>query len=191
MSSLKSVCVFCGSSKGKHPDYLNQAKELGILLAQQNIELIYGGGNVGVMGEVSRAVLESGGKVTGIIPKKIHEMVDHIELTNLHIVDNMHERKAKMYELSNGYIALPGGIGTLEELAEVMTWYQIGYHNKPIALFNINKFYDPFVQLLHHMVEEGFLKKDYLKNIIVENDLNVLLEKMNAHDATFVDKWSK
>jgi uncharacterized protein (TIGR00730 family) len=182
--------VFCGSSKGNHPDYLTHAKELGKLLAKQHIELIYGGGNVGVMGELSRAAIDQGGKVTGIIPKKIHEMVDHIELTNLHIVENMHERKAMMYELSNGFIALPGGIGTLEELAEVMTWYQIGYHNKPIALFNVNNFYDPFVNLLHHMVEEGFLKKDYLKSIIIESELSTLLEKMQAHDATFVDKWS-
>jgi uncharacterized protein (TIGR00730 family) len=190
MKNLKSICVFCGSSKGNHPEYINQAKQLGTLLAKQDIELIYGGGNVGVMGEVSRAVMENGGKVTGIIPKKLHEMVDHIELTNLHIVEDMHQRKAKMYELSDGFIALPGGIGTLEELAEVMTWYQIGYHNKPIALFNVNKFYNPFVQLLHHMVEEGFLKKEYLTSIIVEDKLNTLLEKMNGHDVTLGDKWS-
>ncbi|MFZ3591094.1 TIGR00730 family Rossman fold protein [Bacillus sp. DJP31] len=134
---------------------------------------------------------ENDGKVTGIIPKKLYEVVDHLELTNLHVVENMHERKAKMYELSDGFIALPGGIGTLEELAEVMTWYQIGYHSKPIALYNINGYYTKFVQLLEHMVEEGFLKKDYVESLIVEENLNVLAEKMNTFEVQSIKKLEK
>ncbi|WP_246943805.1 TIGR00730 family Rossman fold protein [Bacillus pinisoli] len=189
MNELKSVCVFCGSSTGAHPEYIEQAKKLGALLAEQGIELIYGGGNVGVMGEISRTVMAHGGKVTGVIPKLIHERVDHVELTNLHIVENMHERKAKMYELSDGFIALPGGIGTLEELAEVMTWYQIGYHAKPIALFNINQFYGKFMDLLEHMVSEGFLKEDYLTSVIVEENPEKLVNLMNEFESTTSDKW--
>ncbi|MBM7662382.1 uncharacterized protein (TIGR00730 family) [Bacillus mesophilus] len=189
MNNIKSICVFCGSSTGAHPNYIEQAKKLGAFLAENDIELIYGGGNVGVMGEISRTVMSHGGKVTGVIPKLIHERVDHVDLTNLHIVENMHERKAKMYELSDGFIALPGGIGTLEELAEVMTWYQIGYHGKPIALFNINQFYDKFIDLLQHMVGEGFLKKDYLSSLILDSNPEVLLEKMNAFEGQKIDKW--
>jgi uncharacterized protein (TIGR00730 family) len=190
MNSLKSVCVFCGSSTGAHPEYIQQAKKLGIYLAEKNIELIYGGGNVGVMGEISRTVMENGGKVTGIIPKLLHDRIDHVELTALHVVDNMHQRKAKMYELADGFIALPGGIGTLEELAEVMTWFQIGYHSKPIALYNINQFYNRFVELLQHMVEEGFLKSEYVNSLIVKDDLTILFEKMNSYEGQAIDKWS-
>lgn len=179
-----------GSSLGSQPEYLVQAKEVGVHLAKQNIELIYGGGNVGIMGELSRAVLENGGNVTGVIPKKIYEMVDHVELTNLHIVDNMHERKAKMYDLADGFIAMPGGIGTLEEIAEVMTWFQIGYHTKPIALLNVEQFYTPFIHLLEHMVQEGFLKKEFLQNIIIEDNFITILQKMSEHQSSFVDKWS-
>ncbi|YCA13540.1 TIGR00730 family Rossman fold protein [Bacillus sp. AK128] len=186
---MKRICVFCGSSTGAHSNYIEQAKLLGAFLAKQDIELIYGGGNVGVMGEISRTVMAHGGKVTGVIPKLIHERVDHVELTNLHVVENMHERKAKMYELSDGFIALPGGIGTLEELAEVMTWYQIGYHGKPIALYNINQFYEKFIQLLEHMVNEGFLKEDYLTSMIVDEHPQGLVDKMRAFESKTIDKW--
>ncbi|MFD1735080.1 TIGR00730 family Rossman fold protein [Bacillus salitolerans] len=188
---LKRLCVFCGSSTGKHPEYINQAKQLGEFLAKRGIELIYGGGNIGIMGEVSRAVLENGGHSIGVIPKKIFERVEHVELTELFVVEDMHERKSKMYELADGFIALPGGIGTLEELAEVMTWYQIGYHNKPIALFNINQYYDSFVSLLQHMVDEGFLNGEYVNSLIVEDHPKALLDEMERHEAEFVDKWSK
>ncbi len=185
MKSLKSVSVFCGSSNGSKPEYMEQAKNLGSFLASHNIELIYGGGNLGVMGEISRSVMENGGTVTGVIPKKLYDMVDHIDLTNLHIVKDMHERKAKMYELSDGFIALPGGIGTLEELSEVMTWYQIGYHSKPIALFNINKYYNSFIRLLEHMVTEGFLKHEYVDSLIVAEELEGLAERMNNFEGKY------
>ncbi|MBM6616842.1 TIGR00730 family Rossman fold protein [Bacillus suaedaesalsae] len=190
MSTLKNLCVFMGSSEGNHPDYVAQAKELGMHLAEKNIELIYGGGNVGIMGELSRSVLSNGGKVTGVIPKKIYDMVEHVDLTHLHIVEHMHERKAKMYELADGFIALPGGIGTLEEVAEVMTWFQIGYHSKPIGLFNVQQFYTPLLHLLEHMIKEGFLKKEFLQNVIIEDNFVTLLQKMNDLQTTFVDKWS-
>jgi uncharacterized protein (TIGR00730 family) len=191
MKKFKSICVFCGSSKGNHVDYIKEANQLGVKLAHHGIDLIYGGGNIGVMGEISRSVLQNGGNSIGVIPKKIFDRVEQIELTELFVVEDMHERKAKMYELADGFIALPGGIGTLEELAEVMTWFQIGYHNKPIALFNINHFYDPFVRLLQHMVGEGFLKEEYLTSLIVESNLDILLEKMEKHEAEVIDKWTK
>lgn len=190
MGIMKSVCVFCGSSMGASTIYKEQANQLGKLLANKEIELIYGGGNVGIMGELSRAVLEHGGKVTGVIPKVIYENVHHVELTELIVVENMHERKAKMYELADGFIALPGGIGTLEELAEVMTWYQIGYHAKPIGIFNVNQFFNGLHTFLNHMVDEGFLRKAYIENMITELDPSILLEKMEKQEMKLINKWS-
>ncbi|GAA0368751.1 TIGR00730 family Rossman fold protein [Bacillus horti] len=187
---INNICVFCGSSFGKHDVYQQEVLQLGKTLATKKINLIYGGGNVGLMGVLSRTVLENGGEVTGIIPKKIHESVDHIELTETVIVDTMHERKASMYSLADAFIALPGGIGTLEELAEVMTWQQIGYHAKPIGVFNINGFYQPFEKLLEHMVQEGFLKPEFAKNLIVEDTPEQLLERLEKFAPKLLSKWS-
>jgi uncharacterized protein (TIGR00730 family) len=185
------ICVFCGSSSGVSPEYQKSVYQLGKYLANQEIELVYGGGNIGLMGEISRAVMDHGGKAIGVIPKKIYERVQHLELTELHIVESMHERKAKMYELADGFIALPGGIGTLEELAEVITWHQIGYHDKPIGLFNVNRFYDSFINLLHHMADEGFFKSNQLDNIMIDDLPEELVTKMATHESTYVDKWEK
>ncbi len=182
--------MFCGSSLGNTEIYKEKAILLGKYLAENDIELIYGGGNVGIMGELSRAVLAANGRVTGVIPKVIYENVDHVELTDLIIVNHMHERKAKMYELADGFIALPGGIGTLEELAEVMTWYQIGYHAKPIGIYNVNGFYDGLHSVFNHMVAEGFLKVDYIQNIVTNDNPETLLEQMAKQEMKLTNKWS-
>ncbi|MFB9761477.1 LOG family protein [Ectobacillus funiculus] len=186
---LKKICVFCGSSFGKNGKYIDDVRLLGKTLAACDIELIYGGGNVGLMGELARSVLEQGGKVTGIIPKKIYENVNHVELTNLIVVEHMHDRKAKMYEMADAFIALPGGIGTLEELAEVMTWQQIGYHSKPVALFNMHGYYDGFMQLLSNMEEEGFLKKQYIENLVINDEPVSLLEQLGEKEISKMNKW--
>jgi len=190
MNSFNKLCVFCGSSYGVNEDYKRNAIILGKQLADQQIELVYGGGNVGLMGELSRTVLEHNGRVTGVIPKKIHKNVSHIDLTELIIVENMHERKAKMYELADGFIALPGGMGTLEELAEVITWYQIGYHAKPIGILNVNGFYDGLHHLFLHMIGEGFLKPEYIQNVIIDSDPISLINKMQQQEMKEIDKWT-
>lgn len=190
-NSLKRICVFCGSSLGKNIEYRNEAKNLGKVMALKKIDLVYGGGNVGLMGELARSVLHNNGKVTGVIPKKLYDMVDHIELSDLHIVNDMHERKAKMYELADGFIALPGGIGTLEELAEVFTWYQLGYHLKPIGILNVNNFFEGLVRFLEHMVAEGFLKEEHRDILIVDKNPEALIGKMFDHKAINIDKWVK
>lgn len=186
---MKKICVFCGSSFGKNGKYIDDVKLLGTTLAAHDMELVYGGGNIGIMGELARSVLEKNGKVTGIIPKKIYENVQHVELTNLIIVEHMHERKAKMYEHADAFIALPGGIGTLEELAEVMTWQQIGYHAKPIALLNMHGYYNGFIDLLSHMEEEGFLNRQYIDNLVIESNPVLLLDQLAKKEISKVNKW--
>ena len=190
-NKIKRVCVFCGSSFGKNDAYREKVQELGKYLVSKDIELVYGGGNVGLMGELARTVLENGGRAIGVIPKKIYEKVEHIELTELHIVDGMHERKAKMYELADGFIALPGGIGTIEELSEVFTWYQLGYHKKPIGILNINNFYELFNAFLDHMVEEGFIKEKHRNVMLIDEAPDKLIEKMLSHEIVSMDKWVK
>ena len=137
MTNIRSVCVFCGSSNGKRPEYTTAAGALGTELARRGVRLVYGGGDVGTMGTMARAALEVGGKVTGVIPRKLHELVDHVELTELIVAADMHERKSKMYDLSDAFIALPGGIGTLDELFEAWTWRGIGYHDKPVGILDV------------------------------------------------------
>jgi uncharacterized protein (TIGR00730 family) len=190
MNSFKKLCVFCGSSFGVNDVYKEGAIALGKILAARNIELVYGGGNVGLMGELARTVLENNGRVTGVIPKKIHENVQHVELSELIVVENMHERKAMMYDLADAFIALPGGIGTLEELAEVMTWYQIGYHYKPIGILNTNEFYNNLQFMLSHMVAEGFLKTEFIDKIVTDEQPASLVEKMLQQEMNYIDKWS-
>jgi uncharacterized protein (TIGR00730 family) len=161
-----NVCVFCGSSHGLNPVYGSVAKELGFLLAQNNHSLIYGGGNVGLMGVIADAVLEKGGKVTGIIPKFLMDReVGHTGLTSLEIVTSMHERKKRMADLSDVFIAIPGGWGTLEEIAEILTWKQLGLLNQPVGVLNINKFFDPLLAQMQGMVTEGFLQDQNFQSI--------------------------
>ncbi|WP_349410093.1 TIGR00730 family Rossman fold protein [Pseudalkalibacillus sp. SCS-8] len=190
MYKFSSICVFCGSSFGTSNVYQDEVKKLGSLLARHNIELVYGGGNSGLMGVLANAVMENQGKATGIITRKIYENVDHLELTDLKIVESMHERKSLMYELADAFIALPGGIGTMEEMFEVMTWNQIGYHLKPLGLFNIDHYYDPVKDLIQHMFEEGFVQKQHLEQTIFEDDAVRLLERLNTQEISQMNKWN-
>ena len=187
---MKRVTVFCGSSMGTEGVYKLQATLLGQTLAKQNIELVYGGANVGLMGAVANGVLSKGGKVIGVLPKFLNSKeIAHEQLTELILVDSMHERKMKMYELCDGVIALPGGFGTLEEFFEMLTWGQLGLHKKPVALLNINGFYEPLITLVQTMVDKGFLKEVNQQMLLISNDINDLLEKMKNYVAPSVEKW--
>lgn len=158
MITIKSLCVFCGSKPGIHPAYAAAATALGHALADRGIRLIYGGGNVGLMGILADAALAHGGKVTGVIPEAlVSRELAHLQVLDMRIVDSMHARKALMAELSAGFIALPGGLGTFEELCEILTWSQLGFHQKRVALLNVNQFYDPLLTMLDQAVREGFL----------------------------------
>ena len=155
---MKSLCVFCGSSPGLRPAYRAAASDLGKLLAKRRVTLVYGGGNIGLMGTVADSCMAAGGEVVGVIPKALLDKEHgHRGITRLEVVANMHERKARMAELADGFLALPGGIGTVEELFEVMTWSQLGIHSKPIALVNVAGFFDPLLALLDHTIAEGFV----------------------------------
>ncbi|MEL6559940.1 MAG: TIGR00730 family Rossman fold protein [Bacteroidota bacterium] len=176
---MKSLAVFCGSKKGILPEYTEAARQLGLILAQENIELIYGGGNVGLMGVIADTVMENSGKVTGIIPEKLMELeVGHQGISELIVVKDMHERKALINKLSDGFLCLPGGIGTLEEIFEVFTWGRIGYHQKPCALYNVAGFYNPLVDMLTHTTTQGFMSDETQQELLVNEDIEALLQEM-------------
>lgn len=178
---MKTITVFCGSSSGRDPVYASEAFRLGKILALKNIQLVYGGAQVGLMGAVADGALSEGGKVTGVIPRFLGSReIAHAGLSELLFVETMHERKQRMYELSDGFIALPGGLGTMEEFWEMCTWAQLGLHHKPIGLLNVLGFYDHLVALLSHMVDQGLLKEDNHKPILVSADIENLLEQMAA-----------
>ncbi|PZW65914.1 hypothetical protein F471_03425 [Pseudomonas sp. URMO17WK12:I1] len=184
------LCIFCGSNAGSNPVYLEAATRLGKTLAEAGIGLVYGGASVGLMGAVANAALEAGGEVIGVIPRSLWEKeVAHTGLDDLRIVDSMHQRKALMAELSDGFIALPGGVGTLEELFEVWTWAQLGHHQKPCSLLNINGYYDRLSAFLDHMVDEAFVKAPHRKMLIVEQDIDALLAAIDGYEAPQVGKW--
>ncbi|WP_117168182.1 TIGR00730 family Rossman fold protein [Paraliobacillus sediminis] len=187
---MKKVAVYCGSSKGNSPIYMEQARRLGEILVANGIDLVYGGATVGCMGAVADGVLEAGGQVIGVIPKKLADVeIAHQNLTEIHVVETMHERKALMAELADGFIALPGGSGTLEEWFEVFTWAQLDYHHKPCALLNINRYYDPIVALFDHMITEGFVKKEYKELIMLEENADALLTRMTDYQPRYIHKW--
>ncbi len=194
MSQIKSICVFCGSSSGSNPEYTSKAKDLGILLVKKNITLIYGGSNVGLMRVIADTMMEAGGKVVGIMP---HTLIDrevaHKNISVFHVVNTMAERKAMMEQLSDGFIAMPGGIGTLDELFEVMSWNQLELISKPLALFNISGYYDQLLSFLNHSVDQHFVKTEHRQNLIAESDENILLEKVLNYNPIKVDggKWIK
>ena len=194
---MRRLCVFCGSNAGHDPRYRTAAEQLGGLLAERGIELIYGGGNVGLMGAVADACLAAGGTVIGVIPEALvgkevaGRHVDHRALTRLEVVDSMHTRKARMAELSDGFIALPGGFGTFEEFCEILTWGQLGFHAKPVGLLNVNHFYDPLLALFDHAVREGFLREQNRAMALAETDIGRLLDAMSAYRAEPVSKWLK
>ena len=179
MRTVCNICVFCGASAGNNPAYVEAAKALGQAMAERGLGLVYGAGNVGLMGELADAVLAEGGRAVGVIP---HKLVDrelaHQELAKLYVVSTMHERKAKMHELSDGYIALPGGIGTMEEFFEAVTWRQLGYHDKPVALFNVGGFYDDIDGFFETMRRDGFLHSDHHDLFFMETDAARLLDRL-------------
>lgn len=188
--TMKSITVFCGSSFGSEDIYKEQAVLLGKTLAKNNIQLIYGGANVGLMGAVADGALQSGGKVVGVLPYFLQSKeIAHKQLTELILVETMHERKTKMNELCDGVIVLPGGYGTLEEFFEMITWAQLGLHQKPIGILNIDGFYDDLINLVQNMVEKGFLKQINRDMLLISNDIGNLLEKMKNYEAPTVGKW--
>lgn len=187
---MNSITVFCGSSFGFDEIYKTQATLLGETLAKKKIRLVYGGANVGLMGAVADGALQAGGEVVGVLPRFLQEKeIAHQHLTELILVDSMHERKVKMSELCEGVIALPGGYGTLEELFEMLTWAQLGLHKKPIALLNTNGYYDCLDILSKSMVDNGFLKQVNKDMLLISDDIETLLEKMFAYKAPEVGKW--
>lgn len=191
MRKMKSICVFCGSNYGNDMEYRQAARELGKFLANKKISLIYGGGKAGLMGEIADAVLSHKGHVIGIIPKFLKDKeLAHENISELFIVDTMHTRKAKMYELADGFIVMPGGYGTYEELFEVLSWLQIGIHNKPIGLLNVNGFFDPLIKMLEHTVDKGFAKPENLKLIISADNVATLYQLMENFKPNFVNKWT-
>jgi len=182
-SSPFTVCVYCGSRPGVDPAHVQAARQTGQIIGQSGWQLVYGGGRVGLMGVVADAVLASGGRVVGVIPRKLREReVGHNELTEIHVVDTMHQRKQMMAERADAFLALPGGIGTLEELFEVWTWRQIGYHDQPIGVLNVTSFYDGLLAFMQSTVNSGFLDQNQLDGIHVSNNAAELLGRL--HDAS-------
>jgi uncharacterized protein (TIGR00730 family) len=175
------ICVFCGASRGNRPEYLRAAVEVGAALARRGIGLVYGGGAVGLMGALADAVLAGGGEVIGVIPDSLLEReVGHRGLTELRVVDSMHTRKRTMAELASAFVALPGGLGTLEELFEVLTWAQLGIHHKPCALLDVDGFYAPLLALLDHMRDAAFIAPAHRSLLLVERDVDALLDRLAA-----------
>lgn len=187
---LKTLAVFCGSSNGASDIYVEVAKKLGKELVKRDITLVYGGASVGVMGAVADAVLEAGGKVIGVMPSFLEKReISHKNLTELIVVDSMHDRKEKMAELADGFMALPGGPGTLEEFFEIFTWAQLGLHQKPCGLLNINHYYDPLITLFNHMSDEQFLHEKYRTMALVDVDPSGLLDQFNSYEAPTVKSY--
>lgn len=187
---MKSITVFCGSSKGSRPEYAEAAVNLARCLAERGIRLIYGGGNVGLMGIIADEMMRQGGEVIGIIPDSLDKKeVGHRGITELRVVNSMHERKALMAELTDGFIAMPGGIGTFEEFFEILTWAQLGFHQKPCGLLNVAGYYDGLLALCDTAVNEGFLRDVHRRLILDESDAVRLLEKMREFQPPTVEKW--
>lgn len=177
---IRSICVFCGSSPGARPAYEAAAEAMGREIARRGLRLVYGGGNVGTMGVLARAALAGGAEVVGVIPEKLNALVDHVELSRLIVTGTMHERKAAMAEASDAFIALPGGIGTFEELFEVWAWRQIGYHQKPVGILEVEGFYAPLLAFLGQVSAEGFLKPHHLEDLVVAEDPALLLDGLST-----------
>ncbi len=182
MPPFTRICVFCGTNTGARPEYGAAARELGKLLAQEEIELVYGGASVGIMGELADAVHEHGGHVTGIIPQQLMKKEEaHTGIPDLIVVASMHQRKSQMADMSDGFIALPGGIGTLEGFFEILTWGQLGIHSKPTGILNVAGYFDALIRFLDHSVAEGFLTAEHREMILVESDPARLLERMREY----------
>lgn len=191
MYGIKRISVFCGSSRGNDDIFEKQAFRLGETLASRKIGLVYGGTKIGLMNAVANGALSRGGEVTGVLPRFISDKgIAHDNLTELVLVDTMHERKTRMHELSDGIIALPGGFGTMEEFFEILTWGQLGLHRKPAGLLNINRFYDPLMALASAMNANGFIKESSRRMLLISDNIDTLLDMMEDYTAPAVDKWS-
>lgn len=187
---MNRICVYCGSLPGDRPEYLAAATAFGGLLAQRGVGLVYGGGNIGLMGAVAKSALAAGGEVIGVIPSALMEKELGLrECTQLRVVDSMHERKQMMVDLSDGFVALPGGIGTYEELLETFTWQQLAFHDKPVGVLNVGGFYDHLLAFLKHSTESHFMRPEHLDSLLVETDAGTLLERMAAWRPIRIDKW--
>lgn len=188
--SLHSVCVYCGSSPGLKPGYLAAAEAFGRRLARERLTLVYGGGRVGLMGAVADGALSEGGRVVGVIPRLLlAKEVEHRGLTELRTVETMHERKHAMVELADAFVALPGGLGTLDEIAEVLTWGLLSLHGKPCALLNLDGYFDDLLRFFAHMVSQRFLRREQLDTLIVESDGEALLRRIREFTPVTIDKW--
>lgn len=187
---MKNICVFCGSSKGTDPVYVEKAKILARQFVRDQITMVYGGGSIGIMGVLADEIRRRNGYVIGVIPRFLYDLeVGHDGVNELIIVDSMHERKQKMAEISDGFLALPGGFGTLEEMAEILTWVQLKLIQKPVGILNIHGFFDPLLELFDHMVETGFLKKTNRDILIVGNDPEMILQELKSAPAFTSNKW--
>lgn len=188
---MKRLCVFCGSSTGNQPVHADSARELAALLVSRGLELVFGAGHIGLMGVLADEVLAGKGRVVGVIPQALVDReLAHRKLTDLHVVDTMHQRKALMADLSDGFLALPGGYGTLDELFEILTWAQLGIHKKPIGLLNVDGFYDPLLAWIDKALTEGFLKPKHRSLLLVASTPAELLDRMTAwQPAAPVEKW--
>jgi uncharacterized protein (TIGR00730 family) len=187
---MKRVCVYCGSSDGARPYYLQAARALGSSLVGRGLGLVYGGSNIGLMGALADTVLAEGGEVIGIIPEPlVAREVAHKNLSDLRIVGSMHERKALMAELADAFVALPGGFGTLEEFCEIVTWIQLGLHRKPCGLLNVEGYYDGLLSFLNHAVAEGFILPQYRAAVLTDSEAGGLLEKIASYEAPPLHRW--
>jgi uncharacterized protein (TIGR00730 family) len=187
---MKSICVYCGSNAGSDPAYAAKAKEFGVRLAGDKIALVYGGGNVGLMGIIAEAALANGGEVIGVIPQQLVDWeVAHEGVTRLEVVDSMHARKARMFDVSDGFVALPGGFGTLDEMFEMLTWRQLGLGDKPCAFLDVNGFWQPLMAMLDTMVRERFLHADQRHDLWHGDDIDAMLAWMRGYVPAQADKW--
>jgi uncharacterized protein (TIGR00730 family) len=190
MKQLKNICVYCGSSPGRLEAYAAAAGALAETLVSRDIGLVYGGAGIGVMGAVADAVLRLGGKAVGVIPEALmRKEVAHHRLTELHVTHSMHERKTLMAELSDGFIALPGGIGTLEEIFEIWTWAQLGFHHKPCGLLNVEGYFDPLIEFLDHAAAEQFINRTHRAMLFIESDPEMLLNRFAGYQPPVVARW--
>jgi uncharacterized protein (TIGR00730 family) len=190
MRNFQRVCVYCGSHDGDLAAYREGAEQLGKVLADRRIELVYGGGNIGLMGRIADAVIAGGGRVTGVIPRDLQEReLAHAGATRLIVVESMHERKARMADAADAFIAMPGGIGTLEELFETFTWLQLGFHDKPLGLLNVAGFYDDLLRFLDQLVDRGFLRPPHRAMLAVDTDPGRLLENLATFESPRLGRW--
>ncbi|HEX8639477.1 MAG TPA: TIGR00730 family Rossman fold protein [Pyrinomonadaceae bacterium] len=187
---MKRICVFCGSNAGANPAFLRAAEQVGLFLARRNVELVYGGGRVGLMGKIADTVLSAGGKVIGVIPESLAiKEVAHQSLTELHVVDSMHERKALMAEFADGFIALPGGFGTFEEFCEIVTWAQLGIHRKPCALLNVEGYYDHLTAMFDAATAQNFIAGEHRRLVLIDGEIEKLYERMKNFRPPAIEKW--